>query len=142
MILSLHLTQHLSAYFNRYLILYIYLLYLFYCFFVVVHDTSIKSFLTFFFFFCANYSVILTKIFSQCCRWLRFAAQPKLLFFYSRHPDVCTAIIVIITIYMYIYIEKISTFVLPGVGHLPTPGPPPRFCLIRAFLFSNSLIIH
>ena len=26
--------------------------------------------------------------------WLRFPAQPKLLFIYSGHPDVCTAIII------------------------------------------------
>ena len=34
-----------------------------------------------FFCFCANYCVIVTTNLSRCCGWLRFAAQPKLLFF-------------------------------------------------------------
>ena len=50
------------------------------------------------FLFCANYGVIVTTNFSRCCGWLLFAAQPKLLFFYSGHPDVCIAIIIIIII--------------------------------------------
>ena len=50
------------------------------------------------FFFCANYCVIVTTKFSRRCGWLRFAAQPKLLFFYSGHPDVCNTIIIIIII--------------------------------------------
>ena len=48
--------------------------------------------------YCANYCLIVTTNFSQCYGWLWFAAQPKLLFFYSGHPDVCTAIIIIIMI--------------------------------------------
>ena len=51
-----------------------------------------------FYFFSANYCAIVTINFSRCCGWLRFAAQPKLLFFYSGHPDVCIAIIIIIII--------------------------------------------
>ena len=49
--------------------------------FTFFYDTLIKSFLTRFFLFCANYCVIVTTNFSRCCGWLRFAAQPKLLFF-------------------------------------------------------------
>ena len=47
-----------------------------------------------FFVFCANYCVFVTTNISRCCGWLRFAALPKLLFFYSWHPDVCTAMII------------------------------------------------
>ena len=61
-------------------------------------------------FFCANYCVIVTINFSRCCGWLRFAAQPKLLFFYSGHPDVGTAIIIIIiimeTLFLYMYLNN------------------------------------
>ena len=61
--------------------------------------TLLSSFLPrVFFFFCANYCVIVTTKFSRRCGWLRFAAQPKLLFFYSGHPDVCNAIIIMIII--------------------------------------------
>ena len=34
-----------------------------------------------FYFFYANYCLIVTINFSRYCDWLRFAAQPKLLFF-------------------------------------------------------------
>ena len=42
--------------------------------------------------------VIVSTNFSRLCGWLRFSAQPKLLFFYSGHPDVCTAMIIVNTI--------------------------------------------
>ena len=64
----------------------------------IYYDTFIKSFLSRFF-FCANYCVIVTTNFSRCCGWLRFVTQPKLLFFYSGHPGVCTATIIIIKAY-------------------------------------------
>ena len=51
-----------------------------------------------FFVFCANYCLFVTTNISRCCGWLRFAALPKLLFFYSGHPDVSTAMIIIIII--------------------------------------------
>ena len=47
-------------------------------------------------FFCANYCVVVASKFSPCCSWLGFPAHPRLLFFYSGYPDVCTAIIIII----------------------------------------------
>ena len=85
----------------------------FYLFIFFFYDNLIKLFLTsflfvcffpsffdflFFLFFCANYSALVTTNFSRCCAWLRFAALPKLLFFYSGHPDVSTAMIIIIII--------------------------------------------
>ena len=60
--------------------------------------TLLSSFYPGFFFFCANYCVIVTTKFSRRSGWLRFAAQPKLLFFYSGHPDVCNTVIIIIII--------------------------------------------
>ena len=109
--------------------------YLFYCFFVVVHDTSIKSFLTFFFFFSANCSVIVTKNFSQCCGWLRFATQPKLLFFllwasrrlYCHNSNDNKKV----------YIEKISTFVLSGGLALDHPGATPEAFASCLHLYPN-----
>ena len=71
-------------------------------FFIVLfffNDTFIKSFLPSLLVFCANYCVIVTTNFNRCCCWLRFAVQPKHFFFYSGHPDVCTAIIMIIMLY-------------------------------------------
>ena len=53
------------------------------------NDTFMKSFLPFFFF--RKSLCIISTNFSRYCGWLRFAAQPKLLFFYSGHLDVCTA---------------------------------------------------
>ena len=50
-----------------------------------------KSFLPRFFFFCANYCVIVTTNFSRCC-------PAKAFIFYSAHPEVCTAIIIVIII--------------------------------------------
>ena len=50
-------------------------------FFNFFYDTFIKSFLPNFFFFGVNHCVIVPTNFSRYCGWLRFAAQPKLLFF-------------------------------------------------------------
>ena len=57
------------------------------------------------FFFSENYSVIVTTNFSRCCGWLRFAAQPKLLFFTLR----------------------IQTFVLPYNNDASIKRPLPSF---------------
>ena len=51
----------------------------------------------FFFFFGANYCVIVTTNFSRCC-------PAKAFIFYSAHPEVCTAIIIIIIIIIIIAI--------------------------------------
>ena len=48
----------------------------FYCYFFM---TLLSN--HFYPFFCANYCVIVTTNFSRYCGWLRFASQPKLLFF-------------------------------------------------------------
>ena len=52
-----------------------------------------------FFFFGANYCVIVTTNFSRCC-------PAKAFIFYSAHPEVCTAIIIIIIIIIAIMIDK------------------------------------
>ena len=50
------------------------------------------------FFFCANYCVIVTTILVHAAAGYGLPPSQSFHFFYSGHPDVCTAIIIIIMI--------------------------------------------